>query len=146
MTAQASLLERAEKAIPGAALGVFTLPEKQRVIIESGQGSTVVDADGKSYVDYLLSSGPLLLGHAHPEIVAAVQKQATLGSSFYALNRPAIELAEVIVGAVPCAEALRYQSTGSEATFAALRLARAATGPPAGSRRRRRVDDSAGAR
>lgn len=128
MTAQASLLERAEKAIPGAALGVFTLPEKQRVIIESGQGSTVVDANGKSYVDYLLSSGPLLLGHAHPEIVAAVQKQAALGSSFYALNRPAIELAEMIVDAVPCAEALRYQSTGSEATFAALRLARAATG------------------
>lgn len=128
MTSQASLLERAEKAIPGAALGVFTLPEKQRVVIESGQGSTVVDANGKAYVDYLLSSGPLLLGHAHPEIVAAVQKQAALGSSFYALNRPAIELAETIVDAVPCAEALRYQSTGSEATFAALRLARAATG------------------
>lgn len=128
MTAQASLLERAEKAIPGAALGVFSLPEKQRVVIESGRGSKVVDTDGKEYVDYLLSSGPLILGHAHPEIVAAVQKQAALGSTFYALNRPAIELAEVIVDAVPCAEALRYQSTGSEATFAALRLARAATG------------------
>ncbi len=128
MTAQASLLERAEKAIPGAALGVFTLPEKQRVVIESGRGSKVVDSNGKEYVDYLLSSGPLILGHAHPEIVAAVQKQAALGSTFYALNRPAIELAEVIVDAVPCAEALRYQSTGSEATFAALRIARAATG------------------
>ncbi len=128
MTAQASLLERAEKAIPGAALGVFSLPEKQRVVIESGRGSKVVDTDGKEYVDYLLSSGPLILGHAHPEIVAAVQKQAALGSTFYALNRPAIELAEVIVDAVPCAEALRYQSTGSEATFAALRLARATTG------------------
>ncbi len=127
-TAQASLLERAEKSIPGAALGVFSLPEKQRIVIESGQGSTVVDANGKTYVDYLLSSGPLILGHAHPEIVAAVQKQAALGSTYYALNRPAIELAELIVDAVPCAEALRYQSTGSEATFAALRLARAATG------------------
>jgi glutamate-1-semialdehyde 2,1-aminomutase len=127
-TAQSSLLERAEKAIPGAALGVFSLPEKQRIVIESGQGSTVVDANGKTYVDYLLSSGPLILGHAHPEIVAAVQKQAALGSSYYALNRPAIELAELLVGAVPCAEALRYQSTGSEATFGALRLARAATG------------------
>ena len=60
-TAQSSLLERAEKAIPGAALGVFSLPEKQRVVIESGQGSTVVDANGKTYVDYLLSSGPLIL-------------------------------------------------------------------------------------
>ena len=127
-TAQSSLLERAEKSIPGAALGVFSLPEKQRIVIESGQGSTVVDANGKTYVDYLLSSGPLILGHAHPEIVAAVQKQAALGSTYYALNRPAIELAELIVDAVPCAEALRYQSTGSEATFAALRLARAATG------------------
>ena len=60
-TAQSSLLERAEKAIPGAALGVFSLPEKQRVVIESGQGSTVVDANRKTDVDYLLSSGPLIL-------------------------------------------------------------------------------------
>jgi glutamate-1-semialdehyde 2,1-aminomutase len=126
-TAQSGLFERAEKAILGAALGSFALPESQRVIIESGSGSKVVDANGRTYVDYVLSSGPLILGHAHPEIVAAVQKQAALGSSFYALNRPAVELAELIVGAVPCAEALRYQTTGSEATFSALRLARAVT-------------------
>jgi glutamate-1-semialdehyde 2,1-aminomutase len=127
-TVQASLFERAEKTIPGAALGSFALPESQRVIIESGSGSKVTDANGRTYVDYVLSSGPLLLGHAHPETVAAVQKQAALGSSFYALNRPAVELAELIVDAVPCAEALRYQTTGSEATFSALRLARAVTG------------------
>src|SRR5437763_10715487 len=76
----------------------------------------------------MMGSGPLLLGHAHPEVVEAVQRQAALGSSFFALNEPAILLAEQLCEAVPCAEAVRFQTTGSEATFAAVRLARAATG------------------
>src|SRR5437763_12944324 len=76
----------------------------------------------------MLGSGPLLLGHAHPQVVEAVQRQAALGSTFFALNEPAVLLAEQIVRAVPCGEAVRFQTTGSEATFAALRLARAATG------------------
>jgi glutamate-1-semialdehyde 2,1-aminomutase len=63
-----------------------------------------------------------------PEVVEAVRRQAALGSTFFALNEPAVQLAEAIIGAVPCGEAIRFQATGSEATFAALRLARAATG------------------
>jgi glutamate-1-semialdehyde 2,1-aminomutase len=76
----------------------------------------------------MMGSGPLLLGHAHPAVVAAVQRQVALGSTFFALNEPAVRLAEQIAQAVPCGEAVRFQTTGSEATFAALRLARAATG------------------
>jgi glutamate-1-semialdehyde 2,1-aminomutase len=124
---QSDLVARAAQLMPGASLGVFALPDDQLLVIEKGEGSKVTDADGKVYIDYLLSSGPLLLGHAHPDIVEAVQKQAVLGSSFYAMNRPAIDLAETIVEAAPCAQALRYQTSGSDATFAALRLARAFT-------------------
>jgi glutamate-1-semialdehyde 2,1-aminomutase len=76
----------------------------------------------------MLGSGPLILGHGHPEVVEAVQRQAAAGSTFFALNAPAIDLAQTIAQAVPCGEAIRFQTTGSEATFAALRLARAATG------------------
>ena len=86
------------------------------------------DVDGNAYLDFLLGSGPLILGHAHPAIVAAVTAQLPHGSTYYALSRPAIELAEAIVAASPCAERLRYVSTGSEATAAAIRLARAYTG------------------
>jgi glutamate-1-semialdehyde 2,1-aminomutase len=93
-----------------------------------GQGSKIYDASGKEYLDYMLGSGPLLLGHGRPEVVEAVQRQVVAGSTFFALNGPAILLAEKLVEAVPCGEALRFQTTGSEATFSALRLARAATG------------------
>jgi glutamate-1-semialdehyde 2,1-aminomutase len=93
-----------------------------------GQGSKVYDAAGKEYLDYMLGSGPLLLGHGRPEVVESVQRQAALGSTYFALNAPAIELAEMIVKASPCGEAIRFQTTGSEATFAAVRLARACTG------------------
>jgi glutamate-1-semialdehyde 2,1-aminomutase len=78
----------------------------------------------------VLGSGPLLLGHAHPTVVAAVQQQAALGSTFYTLNVPAIELAERIIEAVPCAEVVKFVSSGSEATFHAMRIARTFTGKP----------------
>jgi len=123
-----SLLEAAKQYFPGASLGVHYLPENIRTVIVRGQGSRVYDSNGKEYIDCLLGSGPLLLGHAHPEVVEAVQRQASQSSTFYWLNEPAIQLAEKIVRAVPCGEALRYQLSGSEATFAALRIARAATG------------------
>jgi glutamate-1-semialdehyde 2,1-aminomutase len=125
---QADLLQRAERTIPGACLGMMALPPDLRMVMVRGEGSKVYDAAGREYLDYVLGSGPLLLGHGRPEVVAAVQRQAALGATFFALNEPAIRLAEVVVAAVPCAQALRFQTTGSEATFAALRLARAATG------------------
>src|ERR1051326_6141045 len=121
------LLEAAKEYLPGASLGVHYLPENIRAVIVRGQGSRVYDSNGKEYIDCLLGSGPLLLGHAHPEVVEAVQRQASQSSTFYWLNEPAIQLAEKIVRAVPCGEALRNQLSGSEATFATLRIARAAS-------------------
>jgi glutamate-1-semialdehyde 2,1-aminomutase len=125
---QSELLAKAERYLPGACLGMMSLPPDLRMVLVRGEGSKVHDAAGKEYIDYMLGSGPLLLGHAHPQVVEAVQRQAAAGSTFFALNEPAIRLAEAIVEAVPCGEAVRFQTTGSEATFAAIRLARAATG------------------
>jgi glutamate-1-semialdehyde 2,1-aminomutase len=125
---QNELLQKAERYLPGACLGMMSLPADLRMVMVRGQGSKIYDAAGKEYIDYMLGSGPLLLGHCRAEIVEAVQRQVALGSTYFALNEPAILLAERLVEAVPCAEAVRFQSTGSEATFAALRLARAAGG------------------
>jgi glutamate-1-semialdehyde 2,1-aminomutase len=125
---QHELLQKADRYIPGASLGMIVLPADLRMVMVRGLGSKVYDAAGKEYLDYMLGSGPLLLGHCRPEVVEAVQEQAALGSTYFALNEPAIRLAETIVEASPCGEAIRFQTTGSEATFAAMRLARAFTG------------------
>jgi glutamate-1-semialdehyde 2,1-aminomutase len=125
---QDEMLQQAENYMPGACLGMMTLPPDLRMVMVRGRGNRVYDAGGREYLDYMLGSGPLLLGHAHPEVVEAVQRQAALGSSSFALNEPAILLAEQIVQAVPCGESMRFQTTGSEATFAAVRLARAMMG------------------
>jgi glutamate-1-semialdehyde 2,1-aminomutase len=125
---QHELLQIAERYLPGACLGMMSLPPDLRMVLVRGAGSRVYDVTGREYLDYMLGSGPLLLGHAHPAVVAAVQRQAALGSTFFALNEPAVRLAQQLAEAVPCGEAVRFQTTGSEATFAALRLARAATG------------------
>lgn len=125
---QQELLDKAERYLPGACLGMIHLPPDLRMVMVRGEGSKIYDASGKEYIDCMLGSGPLLLGHARPEIVEAVQKQAAAGSTYFALSAPAIQLAEKLVEAAPCGEAMRFQTTGSEATFSALRLARAATG------------------
>jgi glutamate-1-semialdehyde 2,1-aminomutase len=128
MDDQHELLQIAERVIPGGCLGMMVLPADLRMVMVRGQGSKVYDAAGREYLDYMLGSGPILLGHCRPEVVEAVQRQAALGSTYFALNEPAIRLAETIVDAAPCGEAIRFQTTGSEATFAALRLSRAFTG------------------
>jgi glutamate-1-semialdehyde 2,1-aminomutase len=97
-------------------------------VIASGAGSHIYDTDGREYVDFVSGSGPGLLGHAHPAVVAAVQEQIGKGSQFYALTEPTIELAEMLTSAIPCAEVVKFTSSGAEATFQALRLARAVTG------------------
>ncbi len=124
----ADLVERAARVLPGASLGSFQLPHERTIVIAEGRGARLWDVDGNEYIDYVLGSGPMLLGHAHPAVVEAVQRQAARGSTFYTLNEPVIQLAEAIVAAVPCAEAIKFVSTGTEATFHALRLARAYTG------------------
>ena len=98
------------------------------VFLQSARGPHVVDIEGRSYVDLVCSWGPALLGHAHPEVVAAVQEAATRGLSFGAPTTAEVELAELICGRVPAAEKVRFVSTGTEATMTALRIARGATG------------------
>ncbi|MFQ5830824.1 MAG: aspartate aminotransferase family protein [Candidatus Methylomirabilia bacterium] len=130
MSKNAELLKRAYQVLPGASLGSYYLPEGDELVIERGEGSRVWDVEGRGFTDYILGSGPMILGHAHPAVVAAITRQTTKGTTFYALNEVAIALAEKIVQAGPCAEAIKFCGSGAEATFYALRLARAATGRP----------------
>ena len=98
---------------------------KADTIIHRGKAGRVWDLSGNEYIDFQLGSGPMLIGHAHPEVVAAVREQIDRGSTFMANNEPAIRLAEEIVKAVPCADKVRFSSSGAEATFFAMRAARA---------------------
>jgi len=93
-----------------------------------GEGSRIFDAEGRGYLDYVLSWGPLILGHAHPRVVEAVQRAAADGMSFGACNEREVELAERLVDWVPGVEVVRFVNSGTEATMSAIRLARAATG------------------
>lgn len=121
------LLATAARCLPGACLGQNTLPEELSFVVDHGQGPRLVDVRGRTYLDYVLGSGPLLLGHAHPALVKAVQEQVARGSTFFWLSEPSIRLAEEVVRAVPCAEQVRFVSTGTEATMFACRMARAFT-------------------
>ena len=126
-SAQHDLLGKAARLLPGGTLGMFGLPADLAIVPAYGRGSKLYDVDGNEYIDFLLGSGPLVLGHAHPAVVAAVQEQAAKASTFYFVNEPALELAEIMVSAVPCAEKIRFCSSGNEATFFAMRLARGHT-------------------
>ena len=119
-----TLVEKARRFMPAGGLGNTSAD----VILRSGQGSRVWDESGNEYIDYLIGSGPMFAGHAHPRVTAAVREQIELGSTFFANNRYAIELAEAIVDAVPCAEQVRFVSSGTEADAYAMRLARAFRG------------------
>jgi glutamate-1-semialdehyde 2,1-aminomutase len=118
------LITRAHRVLPGGSLGNV----KQDVVISRGEGSRIWDASGNEYIDYLLGSGPMVLGHSHPEVVEVVREQLANGTTFFANNEHAVELAEEIVSAVPCAEKVRFSSTGTEATLYAMRAARAYRG------------------
>jgi len=98
------------------------------VFIKQASGATITDVDGKTYVDYVGSWGPMILGHADPEVIEAVRDAATRGTSFGAPNELEIQLAEEIVDAVPSIEMVRMVSSGTEATMSAIRLARGVTG------------------
>jgi glutamate-1-semialdehyde 2,1-aminomutase len=97
------------------------------LVIEKAQGPHIIDADGNTYIDYVCSWGALILGHAHPDVVQAVQDQATKGTSYGMTSPLESELAEQIAQAVPSIEMLRFVSSGTEATMSAVRLARAFT-------------------
>src|ERR1700728_3059538 len=111
-----SWVERAHKVFPGGALGAFALPSGQEVVMTRGQGAELYDSEGRSYLDYILGSGPMILGHAHPAVVAAVRTQLDSGSQFYTINDTAIRLAEKIVTATGWADSLKVTSSGFAAT------------------------------
>lgn len=119
--AETALVETARRVLPGGTFGGAPF----EVVIAEGKGGRVTDMSGRTYIDFLLGSGPMLLGHAHPEVTAAVAAQLSKGTTFYTNNEPGIRLAAAIVDAVPCADQVRFMSTGSEATFFAMRVARA---------------------
>ncbi|SPH23341.1 Glutamate-1-semialdehyde 2,1-aminomutase [Defluviimonas aquaemixtae] len=116
--------DRARAVMPAGGFGNFD----PSVFIRKGKGARVWDEDGREYVDYLIGSGPMLLGHGHPEVLEAVTTQLPMGMTFFANNAPAVELAEEICRAVACAEQVRFLSSGGEADMYAMRLARAFTG------------------
>ena len=121
--AENEIYATARRVLPGGTFGNFPA----EVVIREGKGGRVWDEAGKEYVDYLLGSGPMLVGHAHPEVTEAAQAQIAKGTTFFANNRLGIELADRIVEAVPCAEQVRFVSSGSEADLYAMRAARAFT-------------------
>ncbi|MEM9248031.1 MAG: aminotransferase class III-fold pyridoxal phosphate-dependent enzyme [Pseudomonadota bacterium] len=124
ITTQSEWIDRARAVLPAAGFGNFD----PRIVISRGEGSRVWDEDGNEYVDYLIGSGPMLLGHGHPEVMEAVLEQLPRGMTFFANNSKGIELAEAICEAVPCCEQVRFVASGGEADMYAIRLARAYTG------------------
>lgn len=130
-TRSEALFEQAQQLIPG---GVDSPVRAFRSVggvprfIERGEGPYIWDADGNRYVDYVLSWGPLALGHAHPAVVAALKAAAERGTSYGAPTALENELAELVIDTVPSIEMIRFVNSGTEATMTALRLARAYTG------------------
>jgi glutamate-1-semialdehyde 2,1-aminomutase len=122
-TIENDVFETAKRVLPGGTFGNFP----GEVVIREGKAGRVWDENGKEYIDYLLGSGPMLVGHAHPEVTAAAQAQIEKGTTFFANNPVGIELAAAIIEAVPCAEQVRFVSSGSEADLYAMRAARAFT-------------------
>jgi glutamate-1-semialdehyde 2,1-aminomutase len=98
------------------------------LFMQRGEGSRIIDVDGNSYVDYVMSYGPLVLGHAHPEVVEAIERTARKGTTFGAPTELEVELAELVCEAVPSVEVVRMTNSGTEATMSAIRLARGFTG------------------
>lgn len=102
--------------------------DSEPLFIRKGEGSHLTDVDGREYIDFVLSWGPMLLGHAHPAVTAAIQEAAARGTSYGAPCADEVALAEAVTAALPSVEMVRMVNSGTEATMSALRLARAVTG------------------
>ena len=126
--AEKRLLEKARRYLPGGNGGNLSLPTELDFLASRGSGSHIFDVSGNEYVDWLMGSGPMVLGHAHPAVTEAVIKAVEDGSTFFATNDKAVELAEELVNAIPCAEQVRYTTSGTDACFNAMRACRAFTG------------------
>lgn len=124
ITTQDEWKRRAQSVLPAGGFGNFD----PGIFIRHGQAAHVWDEDGKRYIDYLIGSGPMIVGHGNEEVTAAVRDQLSEGMTFFANNARGVELAEEICNAVACAEQVRFVSSGGEADMYAIRLARAHTG------------------
>ena len=125
------LFDRAQRHIPGGVnspVRAFRSVGGTPCFFASGRGSRVIDVDGKAYLDYVGSWGPLILGHAHPEVIAAVQEAAAQGLSFGAPTEREVDMADLLCDLLPSLDMVRLVSSGTEATMSAIRLARGYTG------------------
>jgi glutamate-1-semialdehyde 2,1-aminomutase len=130
-TRSEALLARGQHLIPGGVnspVRAFRSVGGTPRFIARAQGARLFDVDGNEFIDYIGSWGPMLIGHRHPDILAAIEKALTIGTSFGAPTELEIELAEEIIDAVPSMEMLRLVNSGTEATMSALRVARGFTG------------------
>jgi glutamate-1-semialdehyde 2,1-aminomutase len=125
------LYERALEVIPGGVnspVRAFRSVGGTPLFIKEGRGSRIIDEDGNAYIDYCMSWGPLVLGHADADVVAAVKEAAERGTSFGTCNRLEVEIAAHVVSCVPSIEKVRFVNSGTEAVMSAVRLARGYTG------------------
>jgi glutamate-1-semialdehyde 2,1-aminomutase len=125
------LFEEAKKHIPGGVnspVRAFRSVGGEPLFIKKAKGSKIVDADGKTYIDYVLSWGPMILGHSHPKVTAALKKAIANGTSFGAPTELEVTLAKMVKKAFPSIEMVRMVSSGTEATMSAIRMARGFTG------------------
>ncbi len=125
------LFEKARSLMPGGVsspVRAFKAVGGDPIIVSRAKGSRLWDVEGKEYIDFLMSWGPLILGHAHPKVVEAVKEQAQKGLSYGLTNPYEIELAELVASCMPSVEMVRFVSSGTEATMSAIRLARGYTG------------------
>ncbi len=122
------LLNKAAQYFPGGTGGNTSFPEELRFLAKEGRGSRIWDVSGNEYVDWLMGSGPMILGHAHPAVVEAVVEAVGKGSTFFTTNEKAVLLAEELCRAVPCAERVRFTTSGTDACFQAMRICRSFTG------------------
>jgi glutamate-1-semialdehyde 2,1-aminomutase len=131
MDRSARLMERAMHRLPGGVnspVRAFRSVGGDPVFMRRGEGSRIFDVDGNSYVDFVMSYGPLILGHTHPEVVKALERALRDGTTFGAPTQLEVELAELVCEVVPSMEMVRMTSSGTEATMSAIRVARGYTG------------------
>ncbi len=125
----AELFDRSQHSLAGGVSSSVRAGDKPfPMFFKRGAGSRIFDVDGNEYIDYVLARGPLILGHSHPVVIQAVKEQLDLGQIYAGQHELEVELSEKLCRLIPCAELVRYNSSGSEAVHAALRLARAFTG------------------
>jgi len=122
------LFNESKKFLPGGVDSPVRAFKPYPFFAERAEGSKIIDVDGNSYLDYCLAYGPMVLGHANPDVMAEVVMQLKKGSAYGVPTEKEIELAKLVVKKVPCAEMVRFVNSGTEATMSAIRLARAATG------------------